>query len=516
MRTFLLKRLKGNAGITYMAESKKPEEVLGSPMQEYYLEVDEAGAGVERFYFWVLNFLTTGPPSGQKCDEILKIKDIYAATETSSYFGSIEQRKGLQQDRVSQYLATIGKMIKDLFQIIRELKIMDERYSYYKDSQPDEDGSYSESANNAEVALKSIWIDMVEGGAKNPTSVLGLGSQVGFTILPDLFFTIHPRISEDVEGSRIEESIRKETDKLGEQGINRKIQEVLGRKLYQYLIWKKRTKIEIKQRRNFMLKYLRQHYNTIKMYMDWVRPYLQNLRRLQMKQNPEDPYLIAAFESSKVELELIGKWNMNYSTGEPGRYNSYIRVEFTYVTIPQMAYQQEYQRGAIHTGKSIIKLKTYALEEETIKKYKEALMEQDLELLEGVTGSMDALKDDLKSYLKEAGEDIFKEDIRKVMEAASATKEEASKALEATKGDIEKAISHLKQSPPTFNPIKDILSGFKEMFAFKKPEKEEKSKKSHFKPWQDADEKSAAAKKAQGSTYIVYDIFKKAHRYFAW
>src|SRR3989344_8836222 len=210
---------------------KKPEDVLGKPNQRYLLEMEEAAAGVERFYFWFLNFLRGVAPSGVSCQKVWKIKDIYAATETSSYFGSIEQRKGIQQDKASQYLATIGKMIKDLFQIIRELRIMDERYDFYKESEAGKEDS--------EVALKSIWIDLVEGGAKNPTSVLGLATQVGFTILPDLFFSIHPKQKPQAEQKdEVDRSIQEALSSLKEEGINRKIIEVLGRKLVQYLIWK--------------------------------------------------------------------------------------------------------------------------------------------------------------------------------------------------------------------------------------------------------------------------------------
>ena len=491
-----------------MAEEKKPEEVLGTPMQEYYLEVDEVGAGVERYYFWLLNFLKSGQPSGVKCDEVIKVKDVYGATETSSYFGSVEQRKGLQQDRVSQYMATIGKMVKDLFQIVRELRIMDERAEYYKEG------------DNNDVALKSIWIDMVEGGAKNPTSVLGLGSQVGFAILPDLFFSVHPapKKAEEIESS-IKEAINNFKDK-GKTTLNRKIEEVLGRKLAQYLIWKVKTEQEIRQRRGFMLKYLRQHYNIIKMYMDWVRPYLRNLKRLQMKQDPESPYLVSAFESSTVELELIGKWEMKDSQKkEKAKYQAYIRIEFFYVTIPQMAYQQEYQRGAIHTGKSIIKIKSYSLEESKIKEYKQALEEQDLDLLEAVTGSLDALKDELKKYLKEAGEPIFKEDIEKVMKETNETEAKAKEALEKTQGDSEKAIKFIREGPkqPSFNPFEGFTFGFKDIFKMpgKKEEKKEE-KKIKLKSWQSKDQEGDAKKRAKSSTYLVYDIFKKGNRLFAW
>ena len=466
------------------SKPKKPEDVLGKPMQEYYIEVEEVGAGVERYYFWLLNFMQASGPSGVKADEVIKVKDIYGATETSSYWGSIEQRKGLQQDRISQYLATIGKMMKDLFQIIRELRIMDERYDYYKRSNAgDED---------AEVALKSIWIDMVEGGAKNPTSVLGLATQVGFTILPDLFFSIHPKQKPQAEQKdEVDRSIQEALSSLKEEGINRKIIEVLGRKLVQYLIWKQRTEREIFQRRNFMLKYLRQHYNVIKMYMDWVRPYLVNLKRLQMKQNPEDVHLISAFESSKIELELIAKWfQTNKETKEKLKYHSYLKLEFTYITIPQMAYQQEYQRGAIHTGRSVIRIESYVLTDKNIKDYEDLVEEEDFQLIEGLNEAMASLGDELKSYLKEAGEK-FKEDEKK--------KEEPK---------IERS-----------NIFRDVFYGFGEIFGMREKSSEQFDQEREMKrlsSWQIQDEREVAQGDAVKFTYVLYDVFKKFNRMYTW
>jgi len=461
-------------------QAKKPEDILGKPMQRYRFEIEEASAGVERFYFWFVNFLKSSAPSGVACTNVWKIKDIYAATETSSYFGAIEQKKGLQQDRVSQYLATIGKMVKDLFQIIRELRIMDERFSYYDDSRQYyiqgpktgemKTGKDLEASKDAEVALKSIWIDMVEGGAKNPTSVLGLASQVGFTILPDLFFTIQPKDKNSING---------EMEKLEKEGINRKTREVLGRKLYQYLDWKEKTEREIRQRKGFMLKYLRQHYNTIKMYMNWVRPYLKNLKRLQMKQDSEDTDLIAAFESSKIELEVLGTWGKSDDA-----YYPCIRITFEYVTIPQMAYQQEYQRGAIHVGRSVMYLESYAIEKEKVEEYREARDKEDFELIEGVTSAMDALKEDMQKYLKEAGEVVKEEE----------KKEEKKEQL-------------------SMNPFKGIGRDFRLTFGI--PEKGEK-KKGKVTSSKLQGSKKAAQSKAQGITFTIYDIFKKAHRMLSW
>ncbi|MBS3156448.1 hypothetical protein J4413_04450 [Candidatus Woesearchaeota archaeon] len=464
-----------------MADSieDKKKKILGEPFTKYRLEIEEPGAGVERFYFWVLSFLQSGAPSGVEFNDVHKINDIYSSSEGSAYFGMIEQRKGLQQDKVSQYLATVGKMTKDLFQILRELRIIDERYAYYKDSK-----KVGEEGESAEVSLKSIWIDMVEGGAKNPTSVFGLSQQVGFVILPDLFFTVKVDIKEeDKEG--MSGAIHKEVEKLRDNGINRKVREVLERKLYQYYLWRVKTEKEIVQRRNFMLKYLKQHYSVLRLYIHWIKPYLKNIQRLQMRQNSKNPNIIASFETSQIDIELIAR-----KKDEKKDYSPCIRVLFNYVAIPQMAYQQEYQRGAIHTGRSIIRIESYALTDKNIKDYEDLVEEEDFQLIEGLNEAMASLGDELKSYLKEAGEK-FKEDEKK--------KEEPK---------IERS-----------NIFRDVFYGFGEIFGMREKSSEQFDQEREMKrlsSWQIQDEREVAQGDAVKFTYVLYDVFKKFNRMYTW
>src|SRR3989344_659828 len=199
---------------------------FGLGKAQYRMVIDSPVAGVEGIYFWIIHNMEDKPPFGfnytGETGEIKKIKDIYTAGETSSYWGMSEQRKGVQQDKFQQLMANVGQLLKTLFQMVRELRIIDERLEYYEKTYKGD--------TQAEVALKSIWVDLVEGGSKNPASVLGLGSQVGFVTLPDLFFSIHPKKAEDVEKVV-------NNSKLVE-GMNRKIREVLGRKLTQYMYWR--------------------------------------------------------------------------------------------------------------------------------------------------------------------------------------------------------------------------------------------------------------------------------------
>src|SRR3989338_6198524 len=128
---------------------------------------------IEENYFWTMEFLRTH----EGFHELTKITDLFGASEHSAFFGSAQQRLGLQQDKVSQFLATIGKMVKELFQLVREIRILDERINYYKDSY-----SHSRSRESAEITLKGIWIDLVEQGSKNPASVFGMARELQFKI----------------------------------------------------------------------------------------------------------------------------------------------------------------------------------------------------------------------------------------------------------------------------------------------------------------------------------------------
>ena len=364
---------------------------------QYRLIIDSTQAGVEEKYFWLLRYLLKEAPFGrsyQRSGKVIKTKDVYTAGETSSYWGSIEQRRAAQIDKFQQIMGNIGTMLKSLFQLLRELRVMDERLGYYKQSY--------QRDRNAEVALKSIWVDMVEGGAKNPGSVTGLASQVGFVTLPDFFYMVHPR---DVD------SVQSELNNLHRGSINRKVKEVLGRKLYQYLTWKEKTYRELNIGREFKLKYMIQHYQVIRLYLNWLRPYLRNIKRLQMKGNVMEKDIIAAFETSKVELEFLAikmKYEKEtlYGNKEPMEFHDFfpcVRVSVNFVAIPEMSYQQDFQRGAVHRGRSEIHIEAFITTEKEIKKYLKKLEESDLELLSSVDSSIEALKDDLNYYLVEGG-----------------------------------------------------------------------------------------------------------------
>lgn len=439
-----------------------------APARRYRLYYEGYNVSIEEPYFWTLHYLRYfgGFP------RIDKITDVFAAAENSAFFGASQQRLGLQQDKVSQFLATIGKMVRELFQLVREMRILDERLSYYADS-----FTNSPSAESAEITLKGIWIDLVEQGAKNPASVYGMAREVQFTTLPDLFFSTHPKKQEDVDIV-----VEKERGQF-----NRKVREVLKRKLRTFLAWKEHTYEELKNRRKFTLKYLRQHFEIIRMYMTWVKPYLRNIQRLQLDQSKtETPDLIVAFESSMIEIEIL-------AVKPAGSVNQCILMHYLFRTRPEMSYTQEYQRGPLHLGRVEINFRAYAWTDKEIENYKKMREQEDFQLLGVIDGSvkaaLEALGDELMRYLKEAGEE-FEE------------KKEMPKPVKTRSG-----------------PFLSVFEGFAELFTSFKMSKELKQAKK--KPSQTDMMKSAISRKnAEESVKRVmwntYHHFKKQHDMLNW
>jgi len=420
---------------------------------------------IEEPYFWIMDQLkqTWGY---HRFDKII---DLFASSEQSSLFGAAQQRLGLQQDKVSQFLATIGKMIKELFQLVRELRILDERISYYEKSKGGE--------QSADITLKGIWIDLVEGGSKNPASVYGMASQLGFLTLPDLFFSTMVQKQEDVN------------KKVEALDINRKVKEVLKRKLYTYITWRESTYKELTVRRTFTLKYLRQHYNAIKMYIEWVKPYLRNIKRMQLNERlMESASIVSAFETAAMEVEYLA---MKTGSGKKGEYYPCVLVTFEYRTKPSLSFQQEgYQRGPIHVGEVHITFRGYAWTEKDIENYKKYRNSESFEILYSIDDSlraaMDALGDELRKYLEEAGE--------KLEIKPEETKKEKK-----------------EQKPPmTFDLFSSAFKGFSEIFrSFSSAEKQ--------KEFERQNKKEAAEKDARGAIWQTYKNYKKAHKPFmAW
>lgn len=418
--------------------------------ERFKIVLESMGASIEKYYFFIMRFLKEEPDHGLGF-KVEKIKDLFGSSAGSSFHAQMGTKSSAMQQQLSNYLQQIGQLLKNLYPQIRELRIIDERIGYYDDS--------AKGDESAEVALKSIWIEQVEQGMNNPNSVYSLARQVGFVTLPDLFFKINVKKASEVD--KAVKSVEMPT----------KVKEVLSKKLYAYCQWKEHTEKELKQRKSIATKMLRQHYNVIKLYMDWLRPYLRTLKQLEMRGSMYDTDLVTAFETSKMELELL-------ATGSGKKYVPCLRIKITFVTKPELHYTQQGQKQPVHIGQTEIVIEPYALTLEQINDYKKSLEEQDIDFVASIDASMMAMKDDIVKYLRDAGEKMEGE------------KEEEPK----------------KPKADYLGPVKGIGEGFKMLMPFggeKGPSKQE--------VMAEEEEKIKAEKLASKLSFVLYDVFKKVN-----
>lgn len=447
------------------------------PENRYYVIYESPHESIEPIYFFCYNLL-----KGGGYPKVYKITDIFTASEHSSFWGAATARLGLAADKVSQYMATIGQFIrKDLFQLVRDIRWIDERLEFHEDAR--------KGIESAEITLKGIWSDMVDGvvqGQRVGANIFQLASQLQFTSLPNWFFAIHPQTVEQID-EMVNDPKKVDTTRV--------VKDLLRRKLTQYLVWKEANYKELKQRRNFELKYLRQNYNVIKMYLTWLKPYLKHIERLGADVTQlSSAELISAFESSMIEIEILA---VKIPEGN-SKYFDCLLETFQYRTKPSMSFTQEtpgYHRGPMHMGEAKISWRAYAWTQEQIDNFIRMKEKEDIELLKTIDSSikatLDAIGDDLEEYLKQAGEQFEPE-------------EEEPEA----------------KRPSAFEPFEAVGKGFKDMFGSFVPvtwkHKDKKKKPTKADIAKEAAEQKKATGSAVASSWANYKNFKKAHKMLTW
>lgn len=442
------------------------------PDRRFRLVYEDFNMSLEELYFWSINHIR----QDFAFPKMVKITDIFSASENSAMFGQSAQRLSIQEDRASNFLRGISELVRTLFQIVRELRIIDERMDIYDEWK---------NSKSADATLKGLYADFAEnkGGQMQPGSIYSLANQVGYQSLPDLFFNTHVYSMEEID------------EVVGDLKFNTNVKSVLRRKLTQFLKWKENTHKELKSRRKFQIKYLRQHYLTIKTYMAWVKPYLRHIKRLQMNEEHLDSAdIISSFETSMQEIEVLAIKPIPKNAA-----NAVVVMNFKFKTRPVLQYQQERSRGPVMVGRGIMTLRSYAWTDEQIENYKKLREEEEFEMM-GLVDSqledaMDLLGDELQQYLREARGEKPQED------------EEEDDSKPTFKQRITSEQSAL-------DPFISIYKGFKEIGTAFVPggftwTSKKKKKGPDFK-------EGPALNAANLGMWMVYNNYKKAHSLLSW
>ena len=159
-----------------------------------------------------------------------------------------------------------------------------------------------------------------------------------------------------------------------------------------------RKEEELRKRYEIERAYLKSQVASLKHYTAWVKPYLLASKKLGMKEfttasGMASPNLVNAFSNMEMHLGLFAKDELR------DKYFSCIEVDIQFRTLPR-AYQGQGGSHYVHSGRTDIIIKPYALRENEIKELYSLKEKEDFELIDEMTdASLRALHEDVERYL---------------------------------------------------------------------------------------------------------------------
>ena len=478
--------MKNLEGYSFGPSMKGVQDLLNN--SGYRLVYDSYSEGLEPIYFWVLDYMRdTYWGVGY---EVAKTMDRFEASAGSGFFGDMGSRASIMQDRAMKLIGTINTVVRSIINILYDLKEFDQRLQLYKDLQSDN----SEVKRSARLALKQFWMDRVDI-QRGRGSINMLAQQLQFVTLRDAFMA-----ADTVE------QVAKPVDKGG-MDLNERVKRILGPRIADYLTWEKLSGRELERRYKIERNYLKSQVESLKLYSQWAKPYLQAANKLQ-KEFTNSPDLVSTFNTMQVQTTLLGT-----KSSKNKKYFSAMEVAFDFRTIPHTARQS----GGVHYvqgGKADIQFRGFAINEEEKKAIEKYEFNEGLELA-GVNEEMiREIENAVDDYL-ESDDEGFKDPrerlgfLQRLVDKIDKDEKFRDKNFRRHVIDeIEKLKKDLKdeKKEKSPGPFEALFSSFKDAPDFIKKINIKKENDET-----DAGGRKGAAGEAARAAYTVYLVYKKAH-----
>ena len=460
------------------AKKEGKDNEWGNPIASYTITFESNESQLESIYYWLLDFIEDGGW------ETKKIVDNFMSSPGSGHFAEMGQRLTRLQEEGMKILGALNQVIKSVLNLIYDLKEFEIRLKIYDDAKS-EDKKIRESGI---LGLKQIWLDNVDV-KRGRGSIHGMSQEMGFTTIREAFM-----IANSIDDlKKMNRKFEKEWE-IGEGIINDQVMRILIPRISEFLKWGDYSEKELRKRMSIEKNYLKSQVETIKLYSQWLKPYLKSAEQLRQKGFDNNSALVNAFSTSMFELELFAK----NPKGEevPNKFGDYnLKRKYYPCIVINMGYrghvsQKVTQRGDYGFavgGRIDITFDAYAINSEELKFIEEELVKEDVE------ESMQFSSDMAQEALKELKEDL----------------DYFLKNEDEKKKDDEKMIKKKKSEEiDPFKAIFNLFRGKTKKEKSKEPEKIEDLKKDNF---IEQEVRVAAANTAADFLYAVYDVYKKSH-----
>lgn len=358
---------------------------IGHP---YFLEVTAPGHFLGPAYSGILNGLKDlGYVS------IVKVSDTLTAGAFTAPFAAGRQAL---EERLAQSLPKVQEMIAGTHELMRDIE--DAEHALQELLESEQPGSVGEQA---ELALKGRWLDEVEGGAGNLSSVIGLAQRSDLAELPGLFFSLRRKPLHESDDPKQITSMNAQLAEVVETlTAGPVLKRTLLQKLLRYAIWKDGLRRSLLGRRVVLVARLRGQYQSLQLQVSLLRPVLRHLRQYRTADEvKEHPELAALFGNVVSEVELLASKRV-----APKSPLAVVSVAMKFVLRPS----QPEQRGVPPTASLIIQYRAYAWDEESVKRYLYYRSNEDLDYLvqagESIFSQLAGIQTDINRYLAEGSQ----------------------------------------------------------------------------------------------------------------
>lgn len=437
----------------------------------YSITYDSLSEGLEPIYFWILDFMQDPRPSGLGMNEVIKSKDEYEAAVGSGFFSDIGVKATRMQEQAMKMMGTINTVVRSVINLIYDLREFEIRLGTYDDLNSND----QDKKESAEIALRVLWMDQVDI-KRGRGSINMLSRELQFVTIRDAF--VYAKSEGDVSNL----------------DLNDRVKRILKSRLNEYFKWKGYSEKELRKRYNIEKAYLKSQLNSLKHYTAWVKPYLIAAKKLGMsnfltKSGWDNPNIVNLFNTVEMHLNLIGKKKINlrdvhedYANLQvDSDYNSCVDVEIVFRTVPRAMQSPQGNLIYLHSGKTQINFRAYVLTDKELDEINKLKIEEDLELIEGMTEvSLKEIQEDIEHFLGKPEEQEKKEKVKYPSPFSGITQ-------------------GFKQS---VKPIGNVFN----IFRFKSSDNSFREKKI----------REFALEDAKSKCYLIYELYKKSHGMLSW
>jgi len=244
---------------------------------------------LEPIYYWVLDFMAQVGWGGPQ-----KTIDNFMASPGSGQFSEMNMKATKMQEEGMKILGGMNQIIKSILNLIYDLKEFEMRLAHYDDAKAGD----VKTKEGGMLALKQIWLDNVDI-KKGRGAIHQMASmEMGFSTLREAFM-----MADGPEGAR---KMNSEDVKAGGSGlINDSVMRILIPRLVEFDKWVDYSEAELTKRFSIEKNYLKSQVETVKLYSQWMKPYLVAAEKLRQQGFEKDAALVNAFSTTMFELQLF-------------------------------------------------------------------------------------------------------------------------------------------------------------------------------------------------------------------